>query len=101
MSNDCLQIPRGGEVWRAAKFTNPRAGATVEALTDREGKHATTIAKKEEMLRGESFPLNDAEQYYKLHPAGQAHEHITEQSVERALFSQSVKNAPGRDKLPF
>ena len=99
MWDDHLQNLRGGEVWRAAKFTNPRAGATVEALTDREGKQANTIAKKEEMLRGESFPLNDGDQYYELLPAGQAHKRITENSVEQALFSQSVKKGPGPDKL--
>ena len=73
----------------------------MEALTDREGKQANTIAEKEEMLRGESFPRNDGDQYYELPPAGQAHERITEQSVERALFSQWVKKAPGPDKLSF
>jgi len=101
MWDDYLQNLRGGEVWRAAKFTNLRAGATVEALTDRERMQANTIAGKEEMLRGESFPLNDGDQYYELPPAGQAHECITEESVERALFSQSVKKAPGPDKLLF
>jgi len=101
MWDDYLQNLRGGEVWRAAQFTNPRAGATVEALTDRQAKQANTIAEKEEMLRGESFPLNDGDQYHELPPAGQAHERITEQSVERALFSQSVKKAPGPDKLSF
>jgi len=70
----------------------------VEALTDRDGKQANTVAKKEEMLRGESFPLNDGHQYYELLPAGQAHKCITEQSVKRALFSQSVKKAPGPGK---
>jgi len=89
----------GARSWRAAKFTNPRAGATVETLTDREGKQANTIAEKKEMLRGESFPLNDGDQYYELPPASQAHECITEQSVERALFSQSVKKAPGADNI--
>jgi len=60
-------------------FTNPRARATVEVLTDREAKQANTIAEKEEVLRGESFPLNNGDQYYKLPPAGQDHECITEQ----------------------
>jgi len=72
----------GGEVWRAAKFANPRAGATVEALTDREGTQANTMAGKEKMLRGESFPVNDGDQYYELPPATQAKERITEQLVE-------------------
>jgi hypothetical protein len=101
MWNDALQNLKGGEVCRAAKFTNRRAGATVEVLTDREGKQAITIAEKEEMFRGESFPLNDGDQYYKLPPASQAHEPITEQSVERALLSQFVKKAQGPDKLSF
>ena len=101
MWNDYLQNLTGGEVWRAANFTNPRVGATVEALSNRERKQANTIAEKEEMLRGESFPLNDGDQYYELHPAGQPHERITEQSVIRALFSQSVEKAPGPDKLSF
>ena len=73
----------------------------MDALTDIEGKQANAIAKKEEMLRGESFPLNDGDQYYELPPAGQAHERITEQSVERALFSQSVRKAPGPGTLSF
>jgi len=101
MWNDYVQNLTGGEVWRVAKFTNPWVGATMEVLTDREGKQANTIAEKEEMLSGESFPLNDGDQYYEQHPAGQAHERITDQSVERALFSQSVKKAPGPHKLSF
>jgi len=99
--DDYLQNVTGGEVWRAAKFTNPQAGATVEELTDIEWKQANTIAEKEEMLRGESFPLNDGYQYCELPPAGQAHEGITEHSVERAVFSESVNKAPGPDKLSF
>jgi len=91
-----------GSILYAALDTRPDiTNATVEALTDREGKQASTIAEKPEMLRGESFPLNDGEQYYELPPAGQALERITKQSVERALFSQSVKKAPGPDKLSF
>jgi len=101
MWNDHMQNLMGGEVWRAAKFTNPRAGATVEALTDREGKQVNTIAEKENMLRGESFPLNDGDQYYEQSPRDQVHERITDELVERALFSQSVKKAPGPDMLSF
>jgi hypothetical protein len=54
----------------------------VEALTGREGKQSNAIAKKEEMFRGESFPLNDGDQYYEPPPARQDHERITEQSFE-------------------
>ena len=60
---------------------------TMEALPDRDGKQANTSLEKEEMLRHESFPPNDGDQYYKLPPAGSAHTRVTEQAVERALFS--------------
>jgi len=36
----------------------------MEALTDREGKQATTILEKEEIMRRECFPLNDYDQYH-------------------------------------
>jgi len=88
-------------VWSAARYTSPRAGMTVGSLTDKDGKQANTSLEKEEMLRHESFPPNDGDQYYELPPAGSAHTRVTEQAVERALFSQSVKNAPGPDKLSF
>jgi hypothetical protein len=55
---------------------------TVEALTDREGKQANTSLEKERMLRYESFPPNDGDQYYELTPAGSAHTPITEQAIE-------------------
>jgi hypothetical protein len=73
---------KGGKIWRAAKFSNTQAGATMEARTHREGKQANTIAEKQEMLQGESFPLNDGDKYYELPPAGRAHKPITEQSVK-------------------
>jgi len=63
----------------------------MEALTDGEGKQTNTIAENEEMLRGESFTLNDADQYCELRPAGHAHERITEQSVERALLHSRLR----------
>jgi len=53
------------------------------------------------MLRQESFPPNEYDQYFKVPPAGQADQSVTEQAVERALLSQSIKKACGPDKLPF
>ena len=70
---------------------NPQAGITVEVITDRNGKQANTSLEKEEMLRDGSFPPNDNDQYYELPPAGSSHPCITEQAVEWALCSQSVK----------
>jgi hypothetical protein len=92
---------RGADVWRAARYGNPRAGMTVGAKTDREGKKANTAKEKEEMLRSESFPPNDNDQCYELPAAGSAHTRVTEHAVEGALHSQSVKKARGPDKLSF
>jgi len=50
MWNKYLLNLRGGEVWWTAKFAKPRVGATVEALIDRGGKQANTMAEKEKML---------------------------------------------------
>jgi hypothetical protein len=58
------------------------------------------MAKKEKMLRGKSFPMNNGDQYYELLPAGQTHEHITEQLVIQALFSQSVKTPQAQTYCP-
>jgi len=74
---------------------------TVEALTDRDAKRANTSLEKEEMLRHECFPPNDSDQDYELPPAGSAHTRVTDQAVERALYSQSVKKAPGPEKKSF
>jgi len=63
MWGEYLQNLRGAEVWRVARYPNPRAGTTVEALTDRDGKQANTSLEKEEMLRHESFPPNGGDQY--------------------------------------
>jgi hypothetical protein len=99
--NDYLKYFRRADVWRAPKFASPRAGMSVLALTNGDWKQVKTIAAKEEMLRPESFPPNQYDQYFELPPAEQAHQSVTEQAVERAVFSQSVKIAPGPDKLSF
>jgi len=53
MWSNYLQNLRGAEVWNAARYPNPRAGMTVQALTDRECKQANTALEKEEMPRHE------------------------------------------------
>jgi len=58
-----LQNIGTGEVWRAGRSLNPWVGMTVEALTDSEGKEANTSSEMEEMLRHNSFPPNDGNQY--------------------------------------
>ena len=66
-------------------YAKPRAGATVEAFRDREGKQANRKLENEEMPRRESFPPNDDDKYYELPPAGRPHTRVTDQTVEQAL----------------
>jgi len=101
MCREYLQNLRGAEVWRATRYAHPRACMAVEATTHREGKQGNATLQKEEMLRRESFPPDDDNQYYELPPSGSAHTCGTEQAVERALFPQLVNKAPGPDKLSF
>jgi hypothetical protein len=51
MFTEYLQTLRANKVSRAARHANPRAGTTVESLTNRECKRANTSLAKEEMLR--------------------------------------------------
>ena len=46
-------------MWKAARYLNPVAGLTLEALTDGEAKQANTALEKEGMLRYESFTPNN------------------------------------------
>jgi len=91
MRSNYLQNLREAEVWRAAQYTNPRAGITVEALTYGEGKPENTPLEKVKMQRRESFLPDDDDLYYELPPAGSIHTHVTEQTVEQTLLSQLVK----------
>ena len=95
MWSEYLQNLTGAEGWRAARYTNHWAGMTVDALTNKAGKQANSSPEKEEMLRRECFPPNDDHQYHELPPPGSAHTLVTEQPVERALSTHSVKKAPG------
>jgi len=101
MLSDYMQNLWGAEEWWAAHYANPCMGMTMVTLMEREGKQANTATEKEEMLRRESFPPNDNNQYYNLPPTGSAHTDCTEQGVKEALYSRSVKKAPGPDKLSF
>jgi len=64
MWGEYLQNLRRAKVGRAARYANPRSGTTVETSTDRDGKQAITSLEKEEMLRHESFPSNNGDQFY-------------------------------------
>jgi hypothetical protein len=60
----------GAVVWKAARYANHQAGTTMEALTVRDGKEANTSVEKEEMLRHESCPPNNGDQYHETTSSG-------------------------------
>lgn len=82
MWNDYLKNLRGAKVWRAATFTNPWTAATVDTLTDRAGKQANSIIKKEKIFSLEFSSTKEHKQYFELPLAGQAHQSVSEQTVE-------------------
>jgi len=69
--------------------------------TPRDEKQANRITEKEAMLRPECFPPDAYHQYFELPPVRLAHDSVTEPVIERALFSRSVKETLGPDKLSF
>jgi len=90
---------KGAKVLREAHYVNPEAGATGEALTDRAGKQTSTVLEMEQMVRRDSCPENNNDLYNEQSPAGSAPTCVTIQAVEGSLHSQSVKKAPGSDKM--
>jgi hypothetical protein len=53
------------------------------------------------MLRRESFPPIDNDQYNKLPASGSNKMGITEQAADRALYSQTVRNTSGPEMPSF
>jgi hypothetical protein len=64
MLNECLDILKRAEAWRAVRFAHTQIGVTREALTNSNGNQATTITKKEGMLRPGCVPPNEHDQYF-------------------------------------
>lgn len=63
MWNDSLTNLWGAEEWRAAKFANPQVGATVEALTDRDGKETNTGNPNKDILKREPISVTKHDHY--------------------------------------
>lgn len=57
----------------------------MEVLNDREGNQANTAIQNKEILRFESFPLNEEDQFYELLMAGCMHRIVTDIAVKKAL----------------
>jgi hypothetical protein len=74
-------------------------------MKDANGEFATTIEEKEAIFHKMAFPeliissINIVDS--KNHPINAISSFIIEEDIEKALFEQSVKKAPGLDKLNF
>jgi len=78
MWNDYLLKLSSGEVGWAEFFSHTSPGVTMDALTDKQGKQVNTLAITETILREQSIPLIDRDQYYTLPPARTTHKWRTE-----------------------
>ncbi|QKX53974.1 uncharacterized protein TRUGW13939_01054 [Talaromyces rugulosus] len=103
---DGLEKPSPGDpnrCWIALQYTKPRTNPTTPALQgpDLGAPPATTMADKEALIREMAFPNAPRSSPPGELPGGQAHMLITPERVHQALFSQSIKKAPGADRLNF
>jgi Reverse transcriptase (RNA-dependent DNA polymerase)/Endonuclease-reverse transcriptase len=91
--------------WTALKYTSSRASSTTPAMKDANGDFATTIEEKEEIFRKMAFPDPIASSinipFSRNSSINAISSFITEEDIEKALFEQSIKKAPGPDKLNF
>jgi macrodomain Ter protein organizer (MatP/YcbG family) len=91
--------------WTALKYTSSRASSTTPAMKDANGEFTTIIEEKEAIFRKMAFPeliassINIADSI--IHPINAINSFIIEEDIEKALFEQSIKKAPGPDKLNF
>jgi hypothetical protein len=56
-----------------------------------------TIEEKEELLRSTGFPTPPRSQEKQLPTAGNIHDKITQETLQKAIFEQSENKAPGPD----
>ena len=87
--------------WQALKYTKPRIATTTPTLHGPEGQLASSIDKKETLIRETTFPQARGDNQEVEIPQGSWHSQIVEELVRQALFHQAVQKAPGIDRLNF
>jgi len=89
-------------VWQALRYTKPGGQQTMKALKSREGVVAESWENKGELIKEEAFPkpLKGVERKAQEEGGGMWKK-ITDEDIRLALFDQSVKKAPGPDRLGF
>jgi hypothetical protein len=95
-----LQEAQGEQVWQALRYTSPRMNSTTQALKDEHGETAATIAEKEELIVRSAFPTPLLDEPVIIPGTGSIAE-PTDAEIERAVWSPSIRKAPGPDCRNF
>jgi len=102
MWQDFLSSTTKDQVWQALRYTKPGGQQTTKALKSRDGVVAESWEEKAELIKEEAFPkpLKGVERKAQEEGGGMWKK-ITDEDIRLALFDQSVKKAPGPDRLGF
>jgi len=88
--------------WQALRYTNPLTADATPALSEPGGQVATSTGEKEAMIREISFPTTwNGSMETSFTATGHWHRQINAHRVQKALFGQAIKKAPGLDKINF
>jgi len=102
MWQDFLFSAMKEQVWQALRYTKPGGQQTTKALKSRERVVAESSEGKAELITEEAFPkpLKGVERKAQREGGGMW-KTITDENIRKALFDQSVRKAPGPDRLGF
>jgi len=102
MWQDFLTSATKNQVWQALRYTKPGGQQTTRALRSRDGVVAESWEDKVELIKEEAFPkpLKGVERKAQEEGGGMW-KTISDEDIRLALFDQSVKKAPGPDRLGF
>jgi hypothetical protein len=92
------QTVEGKDVWKAVRCTREREGRHIPTLEGPRNK-AVTIEEKEELLRSTGFPTPPRNQEKQLPTAGNIHDKITQETLQKAIFKKSENKGPGPDRV--
>ena len=102
MWQDFLSSATRDQIWQALRYTKPGGQQTTKALKSSDGVVAESWDDKAELIKEKAFPkpLKGVERKAQDEGGGMWRK-ITDEDIRLALFDQSVKKAPGPDRLGF
>jgi len=97
-----LTSATSNQVWQALRYMKPGGQQTIKALRSRSGEVVESWEEKAELIKEEAFPkpLKGVERQAQ-EKGGEMWKKITDEDIQEALCNQSVKTAPGPDRLGF